>query len=261
MTDLFISCHAKIQRVDEQLQTLDSDIRLYVESQTNLTIMELHGDPGCYSFKHGDVPEPPLRLGIIVGELTHNLRSALDHLACALFKLRFPDSECAHTQFPICDRETGRGGWVQKSAIQLDELSDNDITTIKGFQPYHRGALAPKHPLAVLRWLSDMDKHRLLHPTWAYFDDVAPDIEITWADGSPNGARADVRYFPGPMKPGTEFLRVCLEPLVPEPDVSAKADIPIGITFSERRYRHSDLVRVGKSVAYIVKEFEARLTR
>ncbi len=65
------------------------------------------------------------------------------------------------------------------------------------------------------------EKNRLLHPPWAYFDDVAPDIESPGLTGSPNGARADVRYFPGPMKPGTEFLRVCLEPLVPEPDVSA----------------------------------------
>jgi hypothetical protein len=43
--------------------------------------------------------EPPPRISVVVGEIVHDLRSALDHLA---WQLTLPAKRTNHTGFPIC---------------------------------------------------------------------------------------------------------------------------------------------------------------
>jgi hypothetical protein len=94
---------------------------------------------------------------ILLGEICYNLRSALDYMIDELATL---DSGLVveGTQFPIEDKRKGfkwriKGGW-------LNGLNETHIAAIETLQPY-RGCKWT----AVLRDLSNPDKHRALVPT------------------------------------------------------------------------------------------------
>ena len=67
-------------------------------------VIESKRDPqtGLDNFNVTDVKAPPHEIGLIAGDISHNLRSALDHLAfqLVLANKQVPDK---HTCFPIFD--------------------------------------------------------------------------------------------------------------------------------------------------------------
>lgn len=96
----------------------------------------------------------PIDLGVIIGEVCYNLRSALDYL---IYELAILDSGKVvdGTQFPIEDKRKGfewrkNGGW-------LNGLNTAHVAAIEGMQPY-RGC----YWTAKLRDISNPDKHRHL---------------------------------------------------------------------------------------------------
>jgi hypothetical protein len=102
-------------------------------------------------------PEPPpsLRLGAIVGDIAHNLRSALDVAAWQLALAK--DEEAARRQpyeiaFPLAETpERFRSHKV------LPFVSDQALQVIERLQPYQPSMEA----LGSLRALSNSDKHRI----------------------------------------------------------------------------------------------------
>lgn len=119
--------------------------------------------------------EPPLRFGIMLGDCVHNLRSALDHLMCQVTMLDGGTiDDCARTQFPI----------VRESEAQFEAMADRQIPVlskrhralVKRAQPYRAGDEAWRHPLAVLRELSNADKHRLINSTYSVVKGDVPGL-------------------------------------------------------------------------------------
>jgi len=96
---------------------------------------------------------------ILVGEICYNLRSALDYL---VYELAVLDSGFIvdGTQFPIENKRKGFEWWINRG--WLDGLNAAHITAIETLQPY-RGC----HWTAILKDLSNPDKHRSLVPTQA----------------------------------------------------------------------------------------------
>jgi hypothetical protein len=74
-------CWAKMQRSVEHLETLRQEI-----SRRHYMVELVQGwDPlGNAEFVVKSVPDPPMRWATIVGDVVHNLRSALDHAVCAV---------------------------------------------------------------------------------------------------------------------------------------------------------------------------------
>jgi len=107
-----------------------------------------------------DAPTLPPALSVMFGDALHNMRSALDHLAWQLV-LRDGGQPTQQTQFPLQlhRRSDGgfpeiRGGVAAATRQLLDEVqryADDDL-----------GADPRLHPLAVLKTLSNIDKHREL---------------------------------------------------------------------------------------------------
>lgn len=58
---------------------------------------------------------PPLRLGVIVGDLVHNVRSALDHLVWQLV-LANAQQPTRATQFPVCSKRE-QWAWVRARSL------------------------------------------------------------------------------------------------------------------------------------------------
>jgi hypothetical protein len=79
------------------------------------------------------------------------------------------------TQFPIFEHETvqKRKGGKTVTVPVTDEIARltkgvtrDDRTFIEKSQPYQDGRYAPRHPLALLGYLNNTDKHRFIHPAY-----------------------------------------------------------------------------------------------
>lgn len=111
-----------------------------------------------------DMPQPPSHeWGPIIGDIGHNLASALDHLVCVLSVANGGKADCIKTEFPIFATEKGEHGYDKDGAWRVGSLSDADQATIRGLQPYHAGNDARSRPLWLLRELNRIDKHRRIH--------------------------------------------------------------------------------------------------
>jgi len=106
--------------------------------------------------------EPPLpeTVPLLIGDAVHNLRSALDHLACALADLKLPAaSQTGHAgiEFPIYISEHE---FNAKGAGRIKKLPSSAQDEIRSLQPYHAGKDARHQFLWALHELDIIDKHR-----------------------------------------------------------------------------------------------------
>jgi hypothetical protein len=162
---------------------------------------------------------PPLELGVCIGEVVHDLRSALDGLVYQLGVLDGASEEAlTRTQFPIFLKQRvlgcrgkcrGKPPHFTCGGLKLIEpLHPEHQAAIKRLQPYTRVNLGKRSPLYFLHELNNADKHRLLQVVGAkpagygagaaWGDEPLPDYRIrprtVFEDGAKVGrvAAADV---------------------------------------------------------------------
>src|SRR5438552_3478733 len=100
-------------------------------------------------------------IGVVVGDVAHNLRSALDHLAWQLATLDGDPPEPDKVQFPIFSEEP-------KSFLDhpcLSGMRPEHRAVLEDLQPYKAGDGSGQTPLELLAWIKNTDKHLLLHTT------------------------------------------------------------------------------------------------
>lgn len=104
-------------------------------------------------------PLVPHQIALLVGDVLHNLRSALDHLARALVEASGQEAidGPGGTTFPVHTLRKRPARLVPSTWPEIDALVD-------AVQPYNSpDAERAGHPLLVLHQLNNTDKHRLLH--------------------------------------------------------------------------------------------------
>lgn len=149
------SVKLKVARAEEHLGALRAECSAYLDSRP----YELVGLP-----RTGDGDEdlliwrlhhpPPLRLSVLLGDMLHNLRSSLDHLAWQLVLANggTPDKK---TSFPILLQRKNAPPEI------AGEISPKAAALVEHFQPYNNASGAPgEDPLHVLGALNNIDKHR-----------------------------------------------------------------------------------------------------
>ena len=115
--------------------------------------------------------------GTIIGDIVHNLRSCLDHLAWQLAILarggvvpKPTPIQWENLYWPICEK--GSQWTAQKAFLQSAHINIVDtkvLTLIEMAQPFKRGKQAKFHALYVLNKLWNLDKHRaifVVHDRW-----------------------------------------------------------------------------------------------
>lgn len=165
--------HRKIQRAFEHQGTIEKYCSKHTRGKANEIVAQPDG-------AHPELPNPPIDIAILVGELLYQVRSSLDHLFFELVQrnqrnIVLPDKWERDCQFPIYaklpDGVTGAPCPRDKFPSRAREwISDEAFTFIESLQPYYRSKAGDV--LAVLNKLSNIDKHRHLNMVVNRFDFV-----------------------------------------------------------------------------------------
>lgn len=159
------SSKARLSRAREHLDTLKGEIEVVLNERHPYAtrIGKIDPQSGWCSIylTPRDLREP--HLGIVFGEVTYNLRSALDYLVTALADASGVRVTTKH-QFPIfdilCDYERviGTAGALKERGPLAGIGFGVDL--IEQLQPYHRQPDPHADPLWHVHRFSNADKHR-----------------------------------------------------------------------------------------------------
>jgi hypothetical protein len=150
----------KIERAKSHLRDFDLRAKRTEDACRKAVIRERDDERAELVFRFGRVP--PLRpvLGAIIGDAIHNLRVALDHLACQLVIATSgtPNDATAFPILPVAPTPSSDG----RTRPQIAPGVPKDLREILDeVQPY-KLAKPTNHDLMVLHRLDINDKHREL---------------------------------------------------------------------------------------------------
>ncbi len=167
MTIDLIECRAKIERArghDDSLQAIITPAVLGDEPNLVQLSAKLDTQSGYHVFRVAAIQEDwRLRVGVLLGDIIHNLRSALDYLYWQLYctYVRIPQShrEAQTVQFPIEDARQQ----LANKRVHVRNIPPRQWAVIEDAQPY-QGTDDSRRALKALRELSNRDKHQVLNP-------------------------------------------------------------------------------------------------
>lgn len=217
----------KLSRAQHQLKELEAEVGKMFKSEDVCVPIPGNRSNGAPCIRVKNVPEPDPRIGVIVGDIAHNLRSALDHL---IYQLSIPAgaAEPADPEAPAFPITSSSSRW-RSSRGRLDQAPRGTKTRVERLQPYHRRKDPETWLLWLLREISDIDKHRLLH--------VAPAAitahQLGWKSDGPGGV-----VFHGytvraaPLKENAMAVWWDID-ADPEANVQVDAQLVMGIAFDK----------------------------
>ncbi len=160
---------AKLQRAGEHLERLEADARTFLEREPYRVAVDYDAKIDHHVGKARIIEEPPLTLSVTVGEFAYECISALNHavwqLAARKRGRHKVEAIKRQVELPVA---LSRQRFLEKPVIKHRHVSKAAITVLDELQPYHRwrGFEGARHPLWLLKEMSDSDKHRVLAPRW-----------------------------------------------------------------------------------------------
>jgi hypothetical protein len=243
---------AKYKRADAHADALHREVSLFSEADAIKIIHDGDLETGDYVFWVELLEEPPLReWGLTVGDILHNLHSALDSLAWQLtiahYGRELTGSEAKSIYFPLSRCPSDFRGWAV-----LKHVTHGHRRLLQNVQPYQGGY----ELLSVLADLSRRDKHRAIHPTCLIDDDFS----ITAKAVRDCEVLRLVREPPGPLEDGRNLARVQGRTTGPEPEIEGEADLKCHVALSDRTPLQSLMDDMGKTVGRVLRTFEPTLS-
>src|ERR1700728_4160255 len=160
----FSAIFDRLMRAQEHLDLIKKDILAYYGGDLGHMFGEF--DPGDetrapdFVFQ-GFVTGPDVRVYTLVGEMVHDLRSALEHLAWQLVLANRHQPVEQESKFPVLKvRPTANKQAVHPFPDIAGRAGPNARALLDGAQPYQFGADYALHPLWQLDALWKIDKHR-----------------------------------------------------------------------------------------------------
>ena len=154
MSDRLISVRAKIKRAKHHILDLEGRIKAFRETDPYKLICEQDPQTSEYVYTVQTRCALPLDFSLIVGEAIHQLRSALDHLACRLIEAA-GGTPSDTLYFPIC-----KSAAIYKARVagEIKGVKPGAIDVLNAIKPYKGG----NNVLWALHKLNNIDKHNLL---------------------------------------------------------------------------------------------------
>ena len=148
----------KLDRLQEHMQVFQREMAHYFWSEPYGALGKIEGNEGWYVFRTKVRRQPPIRLGILLGECVGQLRSVLDHFIwqIAVWHCR-PKGPPERLGFPI----KTNGGKRRYAINKLrGYIPDDWLAVVEALQPQDRG----DSPLAVIEGFWNQDKHQTVIP-------------------------------------------------------------------------------------------------
>ena len=176
----FSAPKVKIARAQRHLAELETEIAAFLDTRPARFVSRIIKEPGEQRAEfHLFTQHPPEDLGAIIGDVVHNLRSALDLTACEMVRIaEGPSADVGNVYFPFCRRADDLDAMIRRR--DFHRAGDAAVALLRELKPYPSGN-------ALLRAIHDLDihdKHSALIPT---FMTVGGPIISRWDDdGTPN---------------------------------------------------------------------------
>lgn len=154
---MFDGPRLKIKRADHHIEKLNNVVRDYIQSDFYSLGIEKNPDGGNV-FRFKQIKALPEEIPLLIGDAIHNLRSALDLLACEIVTTA-GGAPSRWTHFPIRDSRKEVEDAIKGGEIKIAG-SDIIALILDSIQPYKGG----NDFLSALHNLDIIDKHRLLIP-------------------------------------------------------------------------------------------------
>jgi hypothetical protein len=173
---LFASAEEKIRRATHHTNSLKGDVARFFAEKTYEIRQVPNFETGRKQAVYRALADLPGEWPIILGEIMHNLRSALDHMITALTILE-KGHALEGTEFPVFESEFDysrvrskgphRGEPAAGSGLhKIRGLGSNAKAVVRSLKPFEvRKTLPPQQQpaLALIHALNVIDKHRSIH--------------------------------------------------------------------------------------------------
>ena len=171
--ELFPSALAKIARAEKHAESLKSEIAAFLAEENYEVRQNFDAETGRKTAIFHVLREVPVEWSVILGEILHNLRSALDHIITDLTV-----AESGHpleqTEFPIFEDEAAffalrtKGGQAGQPApnsglFKIRGVSPAARAVIQGLQPFESAKVGKIASLLIVHNLNIIDKHRTIN--------------------------------------------------------------------------------------------------
>jgi hypothetical protein len=143
----------KIERAKKHIADLDAQRVAFLGTDPYYGVPKFNAEANCTEYILQSLPVIPDSIPLILGDAVHNLRSALDYVACEL--VRSVNVEPDKVYFPISD---GPEKYEGNSGGQTNGIPPEAKKDIDRMRPYRGG----NNSLWAIHKLDIIDKHRLL---------------------------------------------------------------------------------------------------
>lgn len=190
----------KIKRSVEHFKDLQPKVAAFNDGNAYRFVTEFDAKTREHVIRIRVAKYPDALWAAMIGDIVHNLRSALDLLACQLV-LANNGTVTKRTCFPIFDSgEKFKTGYVGK----VSGASKEALAFIEALEPYQGGngdALWRLHELSIA------DKHKLLLPIFGLFPEQIGRVIVEYP-GQPTEKKSHTWKRVFPLVDGTEITRV-----------------------------------------------------
>jgi hypothetical protein len=211
----------KVERAKQHLYELELVLDRFRKAQPYTIESEIDPQTGHKVGKVRGNLTPPDGIGLIAGDVIHNLRSALDHLAYQLVcaNSQIPDRQ---TSFPIFD---SAAKYAADHGRHVQLMAHGAINAISATKPYFGGT----DDLWHLHALDIADKHHALLTIIT----MVPNISVNWRGSAIDWLRGLSSFgdmsMPGighPLKDGDVIFRI-------DPDKYDDPQVTIDVALAE----------------------------
>lgn len=224
MSPISASASAKVRRAEEHFDHLRGEVQRRLGPKTYRIRPESNSDQTEHRFYVEFDPRALPRLGLILGDGIHCLRSALDHTVYAIGVKESgmdPPPRARELQFPITEDEVG---WA-KNRWHVGSLDPEVQTAIKRLQPHSAADEFALTALGGLEQLDVADKHRIV-PVVAVF----PTLTAADLSGLPPGGVCTFDYGVKPLKDDAPLLTVTTDRPAPNMKMRPSLTLQPGLT-------------------------------
>jgi hypothetical protein len=249
---------AKVDRAEELLHGLAAECGAFLDEKPWPTWVEHSTEPGWHAI-YVDVTAPvPPKFAVVVGELAHDLWSAVNHLAwreAVEFLGREPDDdEARRIAYPFTWSEDAFEGAEVRRYISKDASA-----IMQRNQPYACAQSEEAASLGVVHWYNRVDKHRSLQVTAASAPHGFSTEQLTVGVPEPASIVAvKPEVATGQRVEGkTKLVSIRIANGGSEPDVQVQGKLPLQPSFGKLppKLRGADVLVSVQTVREVINDF------